>query len=38
MTDFEDGQYLTFSYNNSIRFRINEVRNGDAAISAIFFD
>jgi len=34
----DNGVYLRYSYNNSIRFRINHVRGADAVLSAIFFD
>lgn len=38
MHDFENGVYLTYAYNNSARFRIDQVRNGDAVLSAVFLD
>jgi hypothetical protein len=36
--DFQEGVYLTYAFNASARFRINQVRNGDAVVSALFFD
>jgi alpha-L-rhamnosidase len=39
ITSFGGGQYISFAYNSSIRFRINFVRgNDDSVLSAIFFD
>eukprot|EP00048_Salpingoeca_helianthica_P004759 m.80649 g.80649 ORF g.80649 m.80649 type:complete len:921 (+) comp13333_c0_seq4:81-2843(+) len=38
VSDFGEGVYLTYAYNSSARFRINQVRNGDAVVSAVFFD
>ena len=35
---YSSGKYMTYSYNKSIRFRINHVRGPNAVISGIFFD
>jgi hypothetical protein len=32
------GTYLTYSYNKSVKFRINMVRGDNAVLSGIFFD
>ena len=36
--NYEQGKYVTFSYNQSVRIRINHVRGKNAAVSGIFFD
>lgn len=36
--DFSDGKYLIYTYNNPVRFRINQVRGPNATLSGIFFD
>ncbi|MGV8879178.1 MAG: alpha-L-rhamnosidase C-terminal domain-containing protein [Sphingobacteriaceae bacterium] len=35
---YEKGKYLGFSFNKSVRIRINHVRGKNAALSGIFFD
>ncbi len=35
---FHKGIYVTYEYNNSIRFRINAVKGDNAVLNAIFFD
>lgn len=35
--DFEGGVYLVYSYNDSVRFRIDHIRGDNAVLSAIFF-
>lgn len=35
---FGNGVYVTFEYDNSIRFRLNAVTGDNAPLSAIFFD
>ncbi|MGM9637279.1 MAG: hypothetical protein ACI3YK_04760, partial [Eubacteriales bacterium] len=35
--DFEGGVYLIYSYNDSVRFRIDHIRGDNAVLSAIFF-
>jgi hypothetical protein len=36
--NFYGGRYLIYSYNKSVRFRINQVRGDNAVLSGIFFD
>ncbi len=36
--NYEEGKYVTFSFNQSVRIRINHVRGKNAAVSGIFFD
>lgn len=36
--DYKDGKYLIYSYNQSVRIRINHVRGPNATLSGIFFD
>jgi hypothetical protein len=36
--EFGDGVYLTYTSNTSLRIRVNQIRNGDASASAVFFD
>ncbi len=36
--DFSGGKYLVYRYNQSVRFRINQVRGDNATLSGIFFD
>ncbi len=36
--NYSEGKYMTFRYNNSVRFRINHVRGPNAVVSGIFFD
>ena len=38
VSDFEGGKYLVYTYNKSVRFRISQIRGGDAVLSGIFFD
>lgn len=38
LSDFADGKYLIYTYNASVRFRINHVRGPNATLSGIFFD
>ena len=38
VTGFFGGKYLIFSYNKSAKFRIDQVRGDNAALSGIFFD
>ena len=35
---YEQGKYVTFSFNKPVRIRINHVRGKNAAVSGIFFD
>jgi alpha-L-rhamnosidase len=35
---YQQGNYLTYRYNRSVRFRINHIRGPNAVLSAIFFD
>ncbi len=35
---YEQGKYVSFSFNRSVRIRINHVRGKNAAVSGIFFD
>jgi hypothetical protein len=36
--DYEQGKYISFTYNKPVRIRINQVRGKNAAVSGIFFD
>ncbi len=36
--NFSNGIYLSFSYNKSIRFRINQIRGINAVLNGIYFD
>jgi hypothetical protein len=36
--DYYGGKYLVFRYDNSVRFRIDQVRGVNASLSGIFFD
>jgi alpha-L-rhamnosidase len=36
--DFTGGKYLIYRYNQSVRFRIDQVRGDNATLSGIFFD
>ena len=36
--NYEQGVYLTYRYNRSVRFRVNHVRGPNAVLSAVFFD
>ena len=36
--DYERGKYMSFSFNKSVRIRINQVRGKNAAVSGIFLD
>jgi alpha-L-rhamnosidase len=38
VSDYSGGRYLTYSYDKSVRFRINQVRGPNAVLSGIFFD
>ncbi len=39
MTDsFEGGKYLVYSYNKSVKFRIDNIRGETVSLSGIFFD
>ena len=38
IANYDKGIYLVFRYNKSVRFRINQVRGINAALSGIFFD
>jgi len=35
---YENGKYISFSFDKSIRIRVNQVRGANAAVSGIFFD
>ena len=35
---YENGKYITFDFDKSVRIRINQVRGKNAAVSGIFFD
>jgi hypothetical protein len=37
-TNFYRGKYLVYSYNKSVKFRIDHVRGDNAVLSGIFFD
>ena len=36
--DFAGGKYLIYSYNDSVKFRINKIRGERVCLSGIFFD
>ncbi len=36
--NYSMGKYMTFRYDNSVRFRINHVRGPNAVVSGLFFD
>lgn len=36
--DYEEGKYVSYTFNQSVRLRINHVRGRNAALSGIFFD
>ncbi len=36
--NYSMGKYMTYRYNNSVRFRINHVRGINAVVSGLFFD
>jgi hypothetical protein len=36
--NFSGGKYLSFTYDNSVRIRINMINEPNAAVSGIFFD
>lgn len=36
--DYEEGKYVTYTFNHSVRLRINQVRGRNAALSGVFFD
>jgi len=36
--NYENGKYLTFTFDRSVRIRINQVRGMNAALSGIFFN
>ncbi len=36
--NYENGKYISFSFDKSVRIRINHVRGKNAAVSGIFFD
>ncbi len=38
VSTYGGGVYLSYAYNQSIRFRMNFIRGDDAVLSAIFFD
>lgn len=38
VTNFSGGKYLVYSYNKSVKFRIDHVRGRNAVLSGIFFD
>ena len=38
LDNYSGGKYMSFRYNNSVRFRINHVRGPNAVVSGIFFD
>jgi hypothetical protein len=35
---YEQGKYVTFTFNKSVRIRIDQVRGKNAAVSGLFFD
>lgn len=37
-TDLGNCAYYTYAHTASARFRLDQVRNGDAVLSAMFFD
>lgn len=38
LEDFEEGAWLRFRLDRSLRIRINHIRGGDAVVSGLFFD
>lgn len=38
ISDYQNGIYVTYKVNSSIRFRLNQIRGIDVPISAVFFD
>ena len=38
VSDYKGGKYLSYSYRDSCRFRINQIRGQNAVLSGIFFD
>ena len=38
VSDYRGGKYLIYSYHDSCRFRINQVRGPNAVLSGVFFD
>ena len=38
VADYRGGKYLVFKYDNSVRFRIDQVRGVNASLCGIFFD
>ena len=36
--DFSGGKFMIYSYNKSVKFRIDQVRGDNAVLSGIFFD
>jgi hypothetical protein len=36
--DYQDGKYIVFNVDRSVRIRINQVRGRNASLSALFFD
>ena len=36
--NYEQGKYVSFTFNKSVRIRINHVRGKNAAVSGVFFD
>jgi alpha-L-rhamnosidase len=38
ITNFSGGEYLVYTYNKSVKFRIDHVRGDNAVLSGIFFD
>ena len=36
--DYDNGRYLVFNYDKSVKFRIQQIRGANAALSGIFFD
>ena len=36
--DYDEGKYVTFSFDRPVRIRINQVRGVNAALSGLFFD
>jgi alpha-L-rhamnosidase len=35
---YHQGKYITFSFNKSVRIRVNHIRGQNAAVSGLFFD
>ncbi|MEO7485991.1 MAG: alpha-L-rhamnosidase C-terminal domain-containing protein, partial [Ferruginibacter sp.] len=38
ISHYENGKYLTFTFDRSVRIRVNHVRGKNAAVSGLFFD